>query len=61
MNKYVCECVCENNLRKICVKAYSKRDAKNIVKQIVRQHGYKVFLKDINPMYIDNSLKAVNE
>ena len=61
MNKYVCEYVCENNLRTMCVKAYSKVQAKTIVRRIVRQHGYKVLLKDINPMYIDNARKAVNE
>lgn len=61
MNNYICEYVCEEHLRKICVRAYSKIQAKTIVRQLIRKHGYKVYLKDINPLYIDNSQKAVNE
>lgn len=61
MNKYVCEYVCENNTRTICVKAYSKVQAKSIVRQIIRTNGYMVLLKDIKPLYIDNSRKAVND
>ena len=61
LNKYVCEYVCDYNLRTMCVKACSKAQAKSIVRQILREHGYKVMLKDINPMYIDNGRKAVND
>jgi hypothetical protein len=60
VKKYVCECFIGDEVRRIVTKAYSKRGAKSAAKNYLRERGYKVLLKDINPMYIDNSQTSVN-
>lgn len=61
MNNYICEYLCEEHLRKICVRAYSTESAKRTVRAVLRQHGHKVFLKDIKVLYINNEFTPVNK
>jgi hypothetical protein len=62
-NTYVCKYRVKDDYatsRIMYVRAATKRAAKSIVRSIVRQRGYTIYLKDVNPMYIDNTKKPVN-
>lgn len=60
MNIYVCEFKIDGYVMTQGIKAMTKAQAKTICRYILRQRGYKVILKDINVLYIDNSRKPMN-
>lgn len=61
MNNNICEYINEDDMpRKICIRACSKVQAKSLVRAISRKYGYRVLLKNINVLYIDNNAKPVN-
>ena len=61
MNIYVCE-VRINAVESmvVSIKAMTKVQAKTICRYVLRQRGYKIILKDINVMYIDNNRPSMN-
>lgn len=62
MNVYVCEVrINPSESMALSIKAMTKVQARTICRYTLRQRGYKITLKDIHVMYIDNSRKAINE
>jgi hypothetical protein len=61
MNVYVCEVrINATESMVVSIKAMTKVQAKTICRYTLRQRGYKVILKDINVMYIDNGRTPMN-
>lgn len=60
MNVYVCEFIINGYVMTQGIKAMTKRQAKSICRNILRQRGYASTIKDINVLYIDNSRKSIN-
>ena len=62
MDTYVCEVrISDVDLAEVNVKATTKLQAKINCRDSLRKLGYKITLKDIHVMYIDNSRPAINE
>ena len=62
MDTYVCE-VRINDFESmvVSVKAMTKLQARRNCRDVLRKLGYKITLKDIHVMYIDNSRPAIND
>ena len=62
MDTYVCEVrINDDELAEVNVKAMSKLQVRTNCRDALRKLGYKITLKDIHVMYIDNSRPAINE
>lgn len=60
-NVYVCEIrIKAFEIAKISIKAMTKKQAKSICRKYMRKRGYKVLLKDVHVLYIDNNRKQMN-
>ena len=61
MNTYVCEVrINDDELMVVSVKATIKLQARVNCRDALRKLGYKITLKDIHVMYIDNCRPAIN-
>lgn len=60
MNVYVCEFRIDGYVMTQGIKAMTKVQAKSICRYILRQKGYKILLRDINVLYIDNNRIPMN-